>query len=68
MQWNSDRDGGARPKNGAFVCLKYGLLAPEGSAGDIAAAGPLGSGYEPKETTGTRDTKGIETGPGEWNR
>ena len=56
MQRNSDGASGARPKHGALACRKYGLLVPEGPAGDLAVSGHQGSGYDPKETTGTGGT------------
>ena len=61
-QRHSDGYDCARPKHGAFC--KYGLLAPEGSAGDTAAAGLPRRGDEPKETTGTGETKETERGTG----
>ena len=41
---NSDGTDGARPKNGALMRHEYRSLVPEGPAGDLAAAGPNGSG------------------------
>ena len=49
----------ARPKRG--VRHKYGILAPEGSVGDISTVGTLGSRYDPEELD-TVDTKDMETG------
>ena len=58
---------GARPEHGVLARREYGLLALEDTAGDPAAAGPQGSGDNPKDTTGIGGTDGRETGAGERN-
>ena len=56
MQRHSDGANCARPKHSALVHRKYGLLAPEGPAGDPAATGTKGDGENPENTTWTRGT------------
>ena len=53
-QRHSNGSGGARLEHGEFACCKYGLLAPEGLAGDPATAGPLDSGNDPQGDNGGR--------------
>ena len=65
---HSNGDDGARPKQGALVRRKYGLLAPYEPTGDPAAAGPYGSKKIPEDTTGTGGTNMREMGTWEWNK
>ena len=58
----------SRTKHGELARREYGLPAPEGPAVNPAAAGPQGSGDDPKDTTGTGYTGGMETGTGDRNR
>ena len=50
---------GARPNHVALACREYGLLVPEGLAGDPATAGPYWSRDNPEDTTGTGYTNGM---------
>ena len=67
-QRHSDGADGARPKHGAIVRHKYGLLFTEESVGDPAAAGAQGSGDGPEESKVTGGIDGTDTGTGERNR
>ena len=61
-QRNSDGYDGARTKHGAFRAFhEYGLLAPGGVGGRPSLLGALGIRDDPKETTGTGDTKNRDS-------
>ena len=61
MQRHSDGSGSTRPEHGALTRSEYGLLAPEGPAGNPSVAGPQENGDNPEVTTGTGGTGGRET-------
>ena len=59
---------GARTEHGALTVREYGLLAPEGPAGNPDAAVPQGNGEDPEDTIWTGVTDGRETRTGERDR
>ena len=65
---HSDGNNGARPDHGALTHCKYGLLALERPAGNLASERSQGSGDNPKDTIGTGDTDKMETCKWECNR
>ena len=52
MQRHSKGTDGSRLEHGALALRKYGLLAPEGPAGDPAAERPRGTGTTPMTPRG----------------
>ena len=60
-QRHSNGADGARPKRGALKCCEYGLLAPEGPAGDSSSVGSKGNGDNPEDTTGIGGTDRTNT-------